>query len=307
MRLRQGLAALNRHGPAVLASGVLLGLAWPALAALVRPCMAATVFLFLLGSFLRLDLAQARRGLLQWRISLLLPLWLMLALPLGLAALARAVGLEPSLALALALACAAPPSSGNAAVARMLGLDADVALLVTLIAMLLAPFTLPLVMAWQGGPVLDAWLLAQRLGLMLAAAAGAALLWRRVAPLSVSRHSEIIDAGVVLALLLFALATMAGVRESLQADPWHAALLLALAFASNLAMQGLTGLLMPGARGLRCTVALTGGNRNVGLVWASLGAALTPGMALYFSCTQLPIYTLPRLWQWGLARLGRRG
>jgi BASS family bile acid:Na+ symporter len=60
---------------------------------------------------------------------------------------------------------------------------------------------------------------------------------------------------------------------------------------------------MPGPRPLRFTLALTGGNRNVGLVWSVLGSALSPGMALYFACTQLPIYTLPRLQQALLRRL----
>jgi BASS family bile acid:Na+ symporter len=67
----------------------------------------------------------------------------------------------------------------------------------------------------------------------------------------------------------------------------------------------LTGLFMPGPRHLRLTLALTGGNRNVGLIWSALGAALSPTMALYFACTQLPIYTLPRLLQALLVRLNR--
>ncbi|MDP3616842.1 MAG: hypothetical protein Q8R49_03320 [Rhodoferax sp.] len=305
--MKAWLAALSRHGPAVLAAGVLLGLAWPALAALAKPGMGAAVFCFLLGSFLRLDLAQARRGLAQWRLSLLAPLWLMLALPLGLGLLARALGLESSLALALALACAAPPSSGNAALARMLGMDADSALLVTLIAMLLAPLTLPLVLSLLGAQnlALDPGQLAQRLLLMLGASAGLAWLWRRLAGAALQRQALLVDAGVLLALVVFALATMAGVRELLLADPRQAGFLLSLAYASNLTMQLLTGLFMPGPRHLRLTLALTGGNRNVGLIWSALGAALSPAMALYFACTQLPIYTLPRLLQALLARLNR--
>jgi BASS family bile acid:Na+ symporter len=42
------------------------------------------------------------------------------------------------------------------------------------------------------------------------------------------------------------------------------------------------------------TVGLVGGNKNMAVVWASLGAAAnSPDLLLYFACAQLPIYLLP--------------
>ena len=38
-------------------------------------------------------------------------------------------------------------------------------------------------------------------------------------------------------------------------------------------------------------------------MWAALGLAATPTMALVFACAQLPIYTLPRVVQHLLPRL----
>src|SRR5215212_2476930 len=49
------LAAAGRHGPALLCSGVLVGLAAPPLAELARPLMGLAVFVFTLGAFLKVD------------------------------------------------------------------------------------------------------------------------------------------------------------------------------------------------------------------------------------------------------------
>ncbi|MGN6831345.1 hypothetical protein [Paucibacter sp. M5-1] len=141
------------------------------------------MLVFVLGSLLRVDLRRLGQGLRQWRLSLLPPLWLMLMLPLTVGLLARAVGLDPALSLALLLAAAAPPSSGNAAIARMLGLDADAALLVTLIATALAPVSVPLLL-WLLAPpelALPGTALARQIGLLLGAAIALALLWRGLA------------------------------------------------------------------------------------------------------------------------------
>ncbi|MGN6831346.1 hypothetical protein [Paucibacter sp. M5-1] len=67
-------------------------------------------------------------------------------------------------------------------------------------------------------------------------------------------------------------------------------------------MQGLTLLALPGPQPLRLALGLCGGNRNIGLVWAGLGLGIHPVIALYFACSQLPIYTLPRLLQAWLRR-----
>ena len=60
--MRTLIAALVRRGPTVLACGVGLGLV-PPLAALARPLMPVTVFLFVLGTLLRVGPARyARRA-----------------------------------------------------------------------------------------------------------------------------------------------------------------------------------------------------------------------------------------------------
>lgn len=293
--MRASLSRLVPRGPTILALGVLVGLAFPALAELVRPSMPVMIFLIVLGTLLRTDGKAVIAVLGRPALSVLLPATVMVACPVLIGLLAHRLGLGAELALALVLATAAPPSSGTAAVARMLGLDGTVPLAVTLLCMALAPLTVPLLAGWFGGIGLSALDLALRLALLVGGAEGVALLLRRFAGAQLRSHGEAIDRIVVAALLVFVIATMAGVRAQIEADWQDALLCLALAFACNLSLQGAGAILLPGALAERLTVGLILGNRNVGLVWSALGAAASPRMALFFAATQLPIYLTPRL------------
>jgi BASS family bile acid:Na+ symporter len=286
------------RGPLLLALGVFLGLALPALAEAARPLMPAAIFVIVLGTLLRVDGAALAATLRRPAWTLLLPAIVMLACPLFVALGARFSGLRPELALALVLACAAPPSGGTAAVARMLGLDDAGPLVVTLVSMMLAPLSVPLIAFAIGEVALDPFALAVRLGLLLGAAAVIAVFARRHAAGLLDCASGLLDGGVVLSLLVFALATMAGVSVQIRADPELALLCLGLAFAANLGMQLAGAFLLTGSLRQRLTVGLTLGNRNVGLVWSALGTGATPSISLFFAATQLPIYLLPLLIEW---------
>jgi BASS family bile acid:Na+ symporter len=293
--MRASLSRLVPRGPTILALGVLVGLVFPRLAELVRPSMPVMIFIIVLGTLLRTDGKAVIAVLGRPALSLLLPVTVMIVCPVLIGLLADRFGLGAELALALVLATAAPPSSGTAAVARMLGLDGTIPLAVTLLCMALAPLTVPLLAGWFGGIGLSAFDLALRLAVLVGGAEGVALLLRRFAGAQLRSHGEAVDRIVVVALLVFVVATMAGVRGQIEAD-WQVALLcLALAFACNLGLQGAGAVLLPGTLAERLTVGLILGNRNVGLVWSALGAAASPRMALFFAATQLPIYLTPRL------------
>ncbi|SDI18539.1 hypothetical protein [Variovorax sp. OV700] len=294
------LAVLTRNGPTVLAAGVFLGLLVPTLAELARPLMPVTVFVFVLGTLLRVDpatvLAVARRP----AVSLALPLCAIVVCPVIAGFAGPALGLPPAWTLALVLAFCAPPSSGTSAVARMLGLDAAVALVATLAAMALVPLTAPLLAHWLGrdpGVTIDPSSLALRLLLLVGAAEGVAILVRRFAKGHLEAHGSAIDGVVVIALLVFATGTMAGMQQAIFDDPRLVVAAIALAFAANLGAQCIAYLLTPGSVRTRFNVALLMGNRNVGLLWAALGSAATPAVALFFACAQLPVYLLPRVIQ----------
>lgn len=311
--IRRLLTTLSGHGPNLLAFGAFLGLAWPGLAELAAPAMSAAIFLLILGSLLRIAPGQFRRVLARPMAGLVLPLLAMLPCPLAAGLLARLAGLPPEMVLALVLSTAAPPSIGNAAMARMLRLDDAAVLVATLLAMALAPLTVPLAAMLFGGLALDPLALALRLLALVGGAACLALPLRRHAAAAIERQAPLLDALLLAALLVFALSAMAGLQARLAAEPLVALAQVALAFGVNLGLQGLGALFLPGSLAQRAAGALLLGNRNVGLVWSALGSAAPPAMALYFAATQLPIYTLPRLLQALLARgaassprLGRR-
>ena len=283
------------RGPTLLIVGVLAGLAFPALAEAARPAMAASIFVIVLGTLLRVNAADFMRTLRQPRFSVLLPAVVMLVCPVLVGQAAGLAGIGPELALAMVLAVCAPPSGGTAAVARMLGLDATIPLAVTLLSMALAPLSVPLLAAWFAGIAFDPVELALRLFVLTAGAGGVALLLRQRAPAALERHAGLVDGLVLVALLIFATSTMAGVRAQIEAEPMAALVCIALAFACNLALQGLGVVLLPGTLSERLGIGLILGNRNVGLVWSALGASASPTMALFFAATQFPIYMTPRL------------
>lgn len=293
--MRPSLSRLMPRGPTLLALGVLLGLGFPWLADRAHPLMPAMIFLIVLGTLLRIDGQAVIAALRRPSLSVLLPAVVMLACPLLAGAVAAGLGLDPELALALVLAVSAPPSSGTAAVARMLGLDGAVPLVVTALSMALAPITVPLLARGFGGVEIDPFDLAIRLAILIGGAEGVALLLRRFAAPALAAHGRFVDGTIVLALLVFALSTMAGVHAQIAADGAAVMACLALAFACNIGLQCAGMALLPGRLAQRVTVGLILGNRNVGLVWSALGAAASPRMALYFAATQLPIYILPRL------------
>ncbi|MGJ7530194.1 hypothetical protein [Variovorax sp. GB1P17] len=297
---------MANKGPSVLAAGVLLGLLVPALAQAARPLMPVTVFIFVLGTLLRVDPATVLSVMRRPAVSVLLPLCAIVVCPVLAGLAGHALGLPPAWTLALVLAYCAPPASGTSAVARMLGLDAAVALVATLAAMALVPFTAPLLAQWFGrdpGVAIEPASLALRLLFLVGTAEGVAILVRRFAKERLAAHASAIDGIVVVALLVFALGTMAGMQRSLLDDPRLALSVIALAFAANVGVQAVAYLLTPGSVRTRLNVALLMGNRNVGLLWAALGSAATPAIALFFACAQLPIYLLPRVIQSLLPRL----
>src|SRR6478609_1620704 len=266
--MRSNLPRLIPRGPTLLTLGVMLGLIFPTLAELARPLMPAAIFLIVLGTLLRIDMIAVVAVIRRPSLSVFLPCVAMIACPILAGIAAHLIGLAPELALAIVLAVSAPPSSGTAAVARMLGLDGAVPLVVTVLSMVLAPVTIPLLAGWFGGLEISAFEFALRLALLIGGAEGVAFLVRRHAAPVLAAHGGMVDGIIVAALLVFAAATMADIRAQIAADVQAAMLCLGLAFACNIALQAAGAVLLPGNFGQRLTVGLILGNRNVGLVWS---------------------------------------
>lgn len=300
------LPEITRRGPTVLASGCAIGLAMPYLAELTRPLLPVMVFIFVLGTLLRINNAEVISSAKNLKVSLIFPALMVVACPYLFGMIALYLTDNQELSLAIAIAVAAPPASGNAAVARMLGLDPSMSLVTALCSMAIIPITAPVILhVFADGLSLsiDPVDLAIRLAVLIGGAEGAALLIRRFSQNFVASHGLAIDGVVVIALFLFATGTMAGMQTLILDEPARALSMIALAYGVNFFMQILIGGLYPGTLVAKFTMALNGGNRNVGLLWSALGVSLSPTMALYFACCQLPIHTMPKILQFVLPRL----
>jgi BASS family bile acid:Na+ symporter len=224
-------------GPTLLMSGVIVGLAWPALAESLRPFMPLTIFIFVLGTLLRLDVTEFEKVAKTFRVSVVLPITAMIASPRAMMLTTLCLGIDMELSLAMALAVAAPPSSSTAAVARVLGLNATIPLAATLISMAIAPLTVPWVSGSFGGISLNPVAFASRLTTLIGAAALTAFFLRCRTSRQLHVHGASIDCIVLLGLLAFAVATMAWVRQQIELTPATATGCVALAFGSNIALQ----------------------------------------------------------------------
>ncbi|WP_295479374.1 hypothetical protein [uncultured Pseudomonas sp.] len=297
---------ITKKGPTVLALGCCMGIFLPGLAVYLRPMMPIMVFIFVLGTLLRVDNKKMIEASKNIHISVVFPIIFVVACPYILGWIIKLLSGNEELALAVALAVAAPPASGNSAVARMLKLDPSVALVSTLCSMMIIPITAPLILYIFKGDsdiIIDPTELALRLAILIGTAEGAALLIRKLALNFVSQHGLAIDGIVITALFIFAIGTMAGMQALIIDNPEHVIFIILLVYAINFSMQLGCGLIFPGPLNIKATIGLTAGNRNVGLLWSVLGMSISPTLLLVFACSQLPIHTMPKILQYALPKL----
>lgn len=295
---------MGRHATKFLFGGVLVGLAIPPLAALLRPGLVVFLLLPLTLALMRLDWrafqAYARR---PW---LFLPIivFLLLVCPLLMFAALLPLGLPRPLMEAIVLMAAAPPITGTVAIALILGLDAAFAVIAMVIATALVPFTLPplalLLLNIEVQMSLAEFM--GRLAMMVGFAFAAALVAHRTLPPGwLQKNRQLMDGSSVLALVLFAIAIMDGVAAKLMAQPGYVLLATIAAFAANLGLQALGyavgrtvfRLGQPAA----LTLGILTGNCNMGLVMVSLADRAVFDMVVFFAMGQLPMYMLPGLLQ----------
>jgi BASS family bile acid:Na+ symporter len=305
MMLR-ALALLGRHGTTFLAIGLFTGLVLPPLATLVRPALGALIFLLTTAAFLGIDwpalAAHARRPL----VLVLVLAWILVAEPVVVALAARALPLP--LAQGLVLWAASPPLISVPAIALLLGLDSALALILMVSGIFLMPFTLPPLVLGLIGLKLGVGILAlmEKLALFIGGAALLAMALRRlIGAATLRRHALELSGLNVLILLLFAVGIMSGVGPRLMAEPRDVALYAATALVANIALQALSFLVFAfRPRVAALTIGLVGGNNNMAVVWATLGAAASPELTLFFAMVQLPVYVLPAALKPVYRRLG---
>jgi BASS family bile acid:Na+ symporter len=293
------LAFFGRRAPTLLAAGIVIGLLFPALAALLRPALPPLVFLLATATLIRIDWPRIAAHVRQpIRIALML-LWSLLVSPVVIAAITAHLPLPQGLVQAIVIWSASPALIAAPALAFLLGLDGSLALIVMLAGSLMMPLTLPPLLLGLLGVSLPIGIAALmgRLALFWGGAVLAAGIVRRLLGIRrIDRLTGEINGLNVLLLVLFAIGIMDGVAGIASARPHELFLYIAAAFAAALAQQLLgTAAFLWSGRIPALTIGMVCGNRNMAAVWASLGTLAPPELTLFLVALQLPIYTLPIL------------
>jgi predicted Na+-dependent transporter len=296
-----GLAWVGARARWFLAVGVLVATLLPSLSAFLRPLLPGLVALVFCIAMVRLDLrALALRALRPRRLALL-SLWTLALLALTPAAVwagARAAGLGEAHVAALTYTFAAPPITSAAALCLILGLDAALALELTVFASLATPLIGPLVTkALLGEAVpLDAAALMLRVAAMIGAGWAMALLVRQLAGTgTIERHHAAFDGVAAMVLVLFVIPLYDRFWGVVGAMPGYAAATLGLVLAANFGVQAAVaaGFRRAAAPPVAGAAGLMWGNRNVSLYLAALPP--DPLFGLYVAFYQFPMLFTPVL------------
>lgn len=290
---------MARRGGVLLAGCIFVGLAVPPLAAMLRDTLTITVAGLMTLVLLRIDLKQVLAYLRRPLLVGALLAWLLIACPLIVYAIVRAVGLDGPLGAAVVIMATGCAATSSPAFARLVGLDASVSLVVAVVSTLLVPFTAPpLALGLLGIDLaISVWGLMGRLALIVGLPLVASLVIRRlVAAPTLGAWSGRIDGTVVLLLVMYGIGVMDGMQAKLLAEPAWVLGGIALAFLGNFGLNALTALAMlPAGRSVALATGLLSGNRNMALYLAVLPAATEPGILLFFALCQFPLFLSPFL------------
>lgn len=293
------LAWVGARARWVLAVGVIVAAFLPALSEALRPALPALVSLVFCIAMVRMDLGSlARQALAPRRLArtLLLSLGLLVLTPTLFWAAAVGVGASPGVVASLVYTGAAPPITSAAGLCLLLGLNAALALELTVVASLATPLVGPLVTkALLGEAVpIDALELGLRVGAMIVAGAMAAILLRRVVgPARIAAKAKMFDGIGALAMLLFVIPLFDGVLGAILDHPLFALGIFALTILANFGVQVATVLLArartaPETAG---ALGLVSGNRTVAIYLAALPP--DPLFGLYVALYQIPMLFTP--------------
>jgi BASS family bile acid:Na+ symporter len=295
------LSLLGRHGTLLAAASIFIGLALPGLAALLKPTLGVVIFGMLTLAFLRVDPAALRRYFTRPGLIAASTLWLMLVAPalIGFAfSYAGTAQASPSLYFMLVLQLAGPGLMSAPAIAALLGLDVALTLAALVMTVAIAPLSAGLfTQVFLGAALASPLALGIRLALLIGGAAiGAAVIRRLAGAAFIEAQAQRIDGLSVLMFMSFAIAAMDSVTAHILSEPMLVAKLTLLAFALSLGTTAVTMLVFWRAgRARALAIGLLAGNRNMGLMLAATGFAVSDVGWLYFAVAQFPIYLLPHL------------
>ena len=304
------LTAISRNGTRIIAASVLIGLAFPAAAAAVRPWLPQLVVLLLVAALLRVDFGLFVQRLRRPGTAVAASLWLMLGTPVVFFTAARLIGLDeidPAILTIVFLFSATPPIVSAPTFAGMMGLDVALSLAVLLFGLIAMPVLAPAMADVFVEPdlpitVLD---LARRLAILAGAgfAITFALRWA-LGRERIARAAPLVDVCAITLVTLFAIASMDGIRAALLADPLQIGVITLACYAVAFLNMALAyAVFRPFVGRDAVAIAYSAGNRNMGVMVSALGVYAIPELVwFFFALSQLPIFTFPFL----LKGLGQR-
>lgn len=308
----RSLAWSARHGSALLALGIVLGLLMPPLARAFAWFITPNVVALMTLVLLRVDLVgllhHLRRPL---RIAAILAFELLVS-PLLMTALLAPFPLDPGVrAGAIVLSTGAAATSG-AAFARLVGLDPELTLIATLGTIFLVPLTgPPLALALSG---VDLRLGVAAFMLRLALVVGVPLLISMAVRVRVGRQrleplGPAVDGATVWLVVFYGFAVMDGMLARIMAQPLWVAQALLVGVLANFGFNAIaTALFWWTGKRDAGSAGLLVGNRNMALYLAVLPANTDPLVRLFLALAQLPLFLSPfvlrPIYRWLLRRPG---
>jgi len=149
----------------VLFAALVFGLALPSVAIKLAPYSTVILGIIFFLSALKIDLKELRRDAADWKMLVVVNLWMLVLLPVIVFMLARLV--VPEYAFAFMILAAMPAGMTSPLLSDIVGGRQSLALILTLSTSLLAPFTIPLMIKLIGGAAISVsflsmfWTLAQ--------------------------------------------------------------------------------------------------------------------------------------------------
>lgn len=283
----------------ILILGCIAALFVPGPSAVLRPFLPGFVAMVYALGMLRVDLPRVMRNLIDPRRAL--RTWTLALAMTALSALlafglTRAAGAGPDIQKAVVYTLLSPPIASAAAMCLLMGLDAALALEMTVLCSFLTPLVAPVMARLLLGDALAVSPvdLGLRTAAMIFSGVAVAMVLRRwIGVEAVLRHKSALDGVSALAMLLFVVPLFDGVGAMIAAAPGAAfgmlALGCALLFLPQLAALGLRR--GPGA-GIGAA-GLAWGVRSVAIFLAALPP--DPAFTLFVALYQFPMYATPLL------------
>jgi predicted Na+-dependent transporter len=295
----------GKNGAIVVIAGVLIGLAAPPLSDLARPWLAAAIFVFTFGSFLKFD-ARSARDELAFRPTALMVIWTTFGMPVVVAALLALTRPAPDLAQGVLFWALVPASPACVAFAAILKLNIPIALVATVVGTALSPFYIPAFASVFGGftVTIDPLATCLHLTFLIGGAALAATIAKRWTGEFIRQNPEAMTGLAVCAMFVAGMGSMRGMQAHLLSQPLTSLGCIALAYALLFTAE-LAGTFLFWGYGRRSalTAGLISGTRTITLAWVVLGDHVLPLADLFLAASMVAKYTAPGLTKWLLARI----